>query len=50
MDGFSEQIPTREVNLYVVSDGQIIKLPTINDGKVESESSISVPLVLNHHH
>jgi hypothetical protein len=36
--------------VYVVSDGQIIHLPAAVVGQAESESSISVPYIRNHHH
>jgi hypothetical protein len=39
MEGLSEKTVARDGIFYVVSDGQIIRLPTRIDDKIESERS-----------
>jgi hypothetical protein len=48
MDYRSKLSPETEI-VYVVSDGQIIQSSTTVVGLVETERSISVPHIFNHH-
>jgi hypothetical protein len=36
--------------VYILSDSQIFQSQTTTVGQVESERSMSVPRILNHHH
>jgi hypothetical protein len=47
---YQSKLSAEMVIAYIVSDSQVIQSPTKTTGQDESERSISVQSILNHHH